>query len=525
MTNNQASNEKSAANKLVDLVLSEFELIHSHQNEGYAITSTGPVRQVFNLDSKSFYDYVASRYYHAYKSALPDIAFKSSLSALSGRALFDGVQREIFNRVAMVGDSYWLDLCNPRWEAIQIDGSGWRVRSDSGVPLFERSSSMKEIPIPVGGGTLDPLWDLVNVPANDRLLVLAWLMECLRSDTPHVVLELVGEQGSAKSTTQRLLKMLIDPSAANLRSSPKKVEDIWIGAYNSHIVSFENISYLSQDYQDALCVLATGGTFATRTLYKNKEESIMQLCRPIVLNGITVNVTSQDLLDRCLHIELPRVQKRLQVKDIDSSFEMLHSELLGAFLDSFVNVLRVLPSVTIADDDRPRMLDFAHLGEAVFVCHGLPSGEFLSRYNAMRKKGVYRTIESSAIGQAILAFIELQAGHWDGRLKELLPLLERHRLNGEKHWPQSPKALGDALRRLLPALRLLGFDCQPNEKVGGTIVWRIRPITNKLANPCPASPTSPVPALDNLGHSGHSGHAGLELHDFDDVPTEYEIPF
>ena len=201
MTNNQASNEKSAANRLVDLVMSEFELIHSHQKEAYAVTSTGPVRQVFNLDSKSFYDYVASRYYHLYKSALPDIAFKSSLSALSGRALFDGVQREIFNRVAMVGDSYWLDLCNPRWEAIQIDSQGWRVRSDSGVPLFERSSSMKEIPIPVGGGTLDPLWDLVNVPANDRLLVLAWLMECLRSDTPHVVLELVGEQGSAKSTT------------------------------------------------------------------------------------------------------------------------------------------------------------------------------------------------------------------------------------------------------------------------------------------------------------------------------------
>jgi hypothetical protein len=137
----------------------------------------------------------------------------------------------------------------------------------------------------------------------------------------------------------------------------------------------------------------------------------------------------------------------------------------------------------------------------------------------MRKKGVYRTIESSAIGQAILAFIELQAGHWDGRLKELLPLLERHRLNGEKHWPQSPKALGDALRRLGPALRPLGFDVQPNDKVGGAIIWQIRPIADKLAK---QSPASPIAALDNLGHVGH---AGLELHDFDDVPTEYEIPF
>ena len=47
---------------------------------------------------------------------------------------------------------------------------------------------MRPLPVPDRGGTLDALWPLVNIPVADRLMVLAWMLECLRTDTPHVVL-------------------------------------------------------------------------------------------------------------------------------------------------------------------------------------------------------------------------------------------------------------------------------------------------------------------------------------------------
>ena len=98
--------------------------------------------------------------------------------------------------------------------------------------------------------------------------------------------------------------------------------------------------------------------------------------KPIVLNGISVIVTQQDLLDRCLHIELPTIRSRELASDMEDRFEAAQPQLLGALLDLFVQVLAVLPSVEIAHEHRPRMTDFALLGEAVFRINGEPPGTF-----------------------------------------------------------------------------------------------------------------------------------------------------
>jgi hypothetical protein len=470
--------EKSLANKVIELIINDCELVHNRQKEPFAIVGGKGVRQVFSINSKSFSDWVASKYYAAKKSALSDASLKTTLSTLSGQAVFGGRMVEVHTRIAVTEQGYWLDLCNDKWEAILVNKHGWKVISGGSVPLFSRSNSMQAIPTPKEDGSIDGLWDLVNIPPDDRLLVIAWLLECLRADTPHVVLEFVGEQGSAKSTSQKLLKMLIDPNVANLRAAPKRVEDVWIGAVNCHLVSFENISYLGQEYQDALCVLATGGAHSTRTLYTNKEEAIIELRKPIVLNGITVNVTAQDLLDRSVHIELPPVDKRLQSKNVDDAFFNIYPDLVGALLDQFVGALKLLDNIKIAEEDKPRMLDFAYLGEAVFQANGFSEGEFIKRYKSMRQKGVYRTIESSPIGLALLTYLQSNPSGWSGQLINLLAQLNVNKPTGENNWPKSAKGMGDALRRLSPALRTVGFLCKTSQKQAGTITWSITPTTN-----------------------------------------------
>jgi len=348
-------------------------------------------------------------------------------------------------------------------------------------------------------------------------MVLAWMLECLRPDTPHVVLELVGEQGSAKSSTQRALRRLIDPNQADLRSAPKTVEDVWIAARNSHMVSLENLSHLPPQYQDALCVLATGGGYSARTLYTNAEETVIETRKPIVLNGISVIVTAQDLLDRCLHIELPTIHSRELARDIETRFEAAQPVLLGALLDLFVKVLAFLPSVAIDPKDRPRMADFAALGEAVFRVFDQPAGAFLQQHATMRREAVLATLDASPVGSALLAYLERNPGGYAGTLSDLLAQLDGFRPTHEA-WPRSAKGLGDAMRRLAPALRLIGFDCNALPKIGGVIRWRILPRTApddlSLASPeCHREQVTELPA-----GVGDAGDAGLPGHVFDRRP-------
>lgn len=506
--------DESVADKLIALARSQCQFLHDAQDEPYAVFEAAGARQVHGVLSSSFSDYLSHAYYTQHDRAPTETSLKVALATLRGQAQFEGEACEVFTRIAKTESGYWLDLCSDAWQCVQVTATGWTVMAGAGAPLFTRSSSMRPLPVPQRGGTLDALWPLVNIPEADRLMVLAWMLECLRTDTPHVVLELVGEQGSAKSSTQRALRRLIDPNQADLRAAPKSVEDVWIAARNSHIVSLENLSHLHPQYQDALCVLATGGGYSARTLYTNAEETILELRKPIVLNGISVIVTAQDLVDRCLHIDLPTINSRELAADMEARFEAAQPALLGALLDLFVKVLAMLPSVSIAPEHRPRMADFASLGEAVFRVHGKPAGAFLARYSDMRKDGVLRTIDASPVGAALAAYLAAVPGGFNDTLSKLLDHLEPYRPQGEA-WPKSAKGVGDALRRLAPALRLIGFECKSLPKTGGAIRWHIfsKPQT---ADPCPASPASPArpattaprPAAssDAAGHAGRSGH-------------------
>lgn len=511
--------DATVADKLIALARNCCTFMHDAQREPYAVFKSAGARQVYGVSSSGFSDYLSHTYYSEHDRAPTESSLKVALATLRGQAQFDGEACEVFTRIAKTPSGYWLDLCNDGWECVQITPTGWIVVKGDAAPLFTRSASMRPLPVPVSGGSLNALWQLVNIPEDDRLMILAWLLECLRPDTPHVVLELTGEQGSIKSTTQKILRRLIDPNQADLRSAPKSVEDVWIAARNSHLVSLENLSHLQPQYQDALCVLATGGGYAARTFYTNAEETIIELRKPIVLNGISVVVTAQDLLDRCLHIDLPTVTSRKLAGDIENDFNDAQPHLLGALLDLFAKVQAKLPSVAIAPEKRPRMADFAALGEAVYRVNGKAAGDFLTRYNNMRKDGVHRTIDASPVGAALLAFLSNTPSGWNGVLSDLLTSLDRYRPHGEAYWPRTGKGLGDALRRLAPAMRMIGYECKPEAKTGGTIRWHISLAARKLHVPSPACPASPGEAAEIDSKAGHEGHAG---HGFNSFESEKE---
>ena len=458
--------EKESSGLLVDLAKERCTLFHCPDNDPYAVFKKSGHRECWRITGAGFQEWLTFLYYTERGRVPGEKPLKTAVSTLSGIARFEGESRPVPVRVANHGDAVWLDLCDESWRAIEITSSGWRI--DPAPPvMFIRTAAMRSLPEPVPGGDLAPLWKIVNIPADERLIVLSWMLECLRIETPYAVLELTGEEGSAKSSTQQYLREIIDPNRVNLRAAPKNIEDIFISARNAHIISYNNLSHIKSEYQDALCVLATGGGFASRTLYTNGEETVMDVKRPVMLNGIATIVTAQDLLGRTVHVDLPAIEARLSEVEIKQTFERSKGVILGGLLDLFVKVLTELPKVEIPENKRPRMADFAYLGEAVYRVFGREPGEFLTDYEEKRRDGVHRTLDASPVAVACLAYLDkdLAGNGFEGTVKGLFEAVTPHRPEGEA-WPRSPKGFADALRRIAPALRLIGINAKISERPG-----------------------------------------------------------
>jgi hypothetical protein len=145
---------------------------------------------------------------------------------------------------------------------------------------------MLPLPVPERGGSIEALRSFLNIPSrNDLVLIVAWLLAALRSGGLYPLLAISGEQGSAKTVLSKLLKALIDPNAAPVRALSREERELMIAANNGYLLAFDNLSGLPVWLSDALCRLATGGSFAVRQLYTDDEEMLFEAARPILLNG------------------------------------------------------------------------------------------------------------------------------------------------------------------------------------------------------------------------------------------------
>lgn len=455
--------------ELVRLTCEYCELWHDPAGIGYVSFDQehdgGKHKEHWEIDSTGFGEWLAKLAHTELKIAPSGETINTVKNTLNGRAKFDGMEYEVFLRIGKDESGYWIDLGDTYWQAVCVGPAGWRVSSSPSV-RFVRTKATRPLPMPSKSGDIDPLWSLVNIPVDDRILILTWVLECYRCDTPYPVLEITGEQGSAKSSTQTVLRSLIDPNQVMLRGRPKNVEDIYVSAKNNHLLSYENLSHITNDISDALCTVATGGGTAGRTLYTNDEETILEAHNPVILNGIGVIVIRQDLLDRSISVCLPNIEQRRTEQDLKKNIDQQLSTIFGGLLSLLGDSLNALPSVEIPADDLPRMADFAKLGEAMSRAMGHTPGTWLNMYSEHRKNSIRRTIDSSAVAVECLKLVE-SGQSFHGTVKKLLEKLNTARLSPTEekdYWPKTPRGLADQLRRIAPGMRLLGVHLSVENK-------------------------------------------------------------
>jgi hypothetical protein len=270
-----------------------------------------------------------------------------------------------------------------------------------------------------------------------------------------------------------------------------------IAAAGGRIVALDNVSHLQPWLSDALCRISTGGALSTRQLYTDGDEYVVEAVRPCILTGITSVITRGDLLDRAISITLPAIsesQRRTEA-ELWTQYDHLWPSVLGALLDAVTMALAREHDIHLAS--LPRMADWAVWVTASEPALGWKDETIVNAYRARTQSAV----EASLDGDHVALAIRRLTLPWSGRSSDLLSRITPTDLPKgwpPKGWPDSPRGLSAALRRLAPLLRRVRIDVRLPEDAR-TARERVNPDRNNRG------------ATGRTGRTGHTAERDRRL--------------
>lgn len=460
--------------KIINYIDIEYRLFHD--KDGNVYTQNKKTSSIDNLINDNFISKLTRDFFNIYNNAPRMQTIKDAITIKSQAAIENSPCEIVYKHTAAIDNDYYLNLNDPiNKNVIKINSEGWEIVPNKDIN-FINENNFYTIPDPAKNNNIDlgKLWGCLNIPKNDEILIITWLIDALRPNTPYPILQLFGEQGTAKSTTQEYLKSIIDPSSSNLSSAPKNKEELYLACQHDHIISYENISTLNEGLQDALCLVSTGSVATRRKLYTDNKQVVYKIFNPIILNGINEVIVQQDLVDRTLSIELPIIKGRLSTANIANKFKQAQPAILGALLNIFVRALKILPEIEkipLPKRCPSRQIEFVHLGQAISqIMHG-ERNTFLNSYTKNRAILMDDLLQNEPVIAALLIFIE-EKNESGSRYKGdyiLHQLIKNRTIYGDG-WPKNTRSLGQTLNRNATALRARGIDFK-REKKGGDTWW------------------------------------------------------
>jgi hypothetical protein len=408
---------------------------------------------------------------------------KMAAGTLSAQAEFSGEVRELYTRAAWHEGILYYGLRPDK--VVRVDQGGWTFEVNPPV-LFRRYVNLKPLPDPEAGGSLDVLDELVNLKSErDRRLFKAYLITLPLEHVGRPIFNASGAMGSGKTTIQRLIKRLLDPTAPEtVRFDPR---DFLQKAMHAYIVMADNQNTIPEWASDTLCRLVTGEADSKRRLYTDDEDFIIELRRAALLNGINLPTDRGDVLDRSLVVELERIPDgdRKTEEQIWELFAREHPALLGALFDTLAKAIALKPSVKLSR--RPRLADWGEYAASVYEVMGWGAEMFLKDWDEVVKVQNQATLDGSPVAQAIIKFMEDKDEYTDAssKLHSKLKVVAAQLgvdVERDKAWPKSARWLWRRIKEVLPLLVAAGIEAERAEDRSGTKIILRKSPTNVATN-------------------------------------------
>lgn len=453
---------KKATQKAQLLSLTKgIEFFSDERQSAYARILRDGHFETWPVRGGQFRSWLSYAYYQTSRNAASSSVLNDVLGVLVGRALFEGPNRTLHNRLAWHEDALWYDLSDEQWRAVRIDAEGWEIVQKP-PPLFRRFAHQRPQVVPERGGNLGDVLSFLNVADEaNQILIQVWLPTALLGHVPRSILIPWGPQGSAKTFLTKVCRALIDPSSVPLLGFPNSDAEMAQMLDHHAAPFFDNLSTLNRHLSDVICRAVTGDGFSKRRLYSDDDDVLYHFRRVFVLNGINVPAMYPDLLDRSILVRLNSIpdKERLEESELWAEFQKLRPSIVGAMFEALSAAIRLKRSVKLRE--LPRMADWTRWGFAVAEALGIGGQRFLEAYSLNRKAQNEEALESHPVGAAIEALMREQT-EWAGSPSELLQQLsivadEEKIDTAQKLWPRSASWLTRRINEVETNLREVGI--------------------------------------------------------------------
>lgn len=362
-----------------------------------------------------------------------------------------------------------IDLGTGGRECIRLHDGVVSVLGRGSESVFYRPPATKPLVMPSEEGNISLLLNYLNMSDMDNWLLIAWLSYTLSTakddDCPYPILVLIAGQGSAKTTTCKLIiRSLVDPSAMGVQGFPKNRQDMVLASNNCHVLIYDNLRRLSEAWSDTLCIASTGGNDPTRKLYTDSGMVNHTLKVPLVLNGIHDFVTEPDLAQRCIRLELnniPEGQRRDEQTFTDEFLQDL-PDIFRGLLDLTAQVLNCLDDAEVTHPQR--MHRFVKYLAAIEHVYGWPPSTLQQHYADIVKRTQGDAVLEDPLASTIHELVTASSkGELNFTPSQLLNELRQSLPQGDPRvrlLPTSPIALSKRLQALTMALGSQGIDIQ-----------------------------------------------------------------
>lgn len=470
VTDNDAKNIPKIKKKisqcdiLMELATEKTQLFCDEYNEAFAKVSMGDHFEIWPVSSRSkdFRNWLIVKYYREIGTIPSSSNVNNVIDTIRALAWENRQQYKLHIRSAWFQDCIFYDLANAMWQSIKIYPGGWQIINNPPI-LFRRYPHMKEQPLLDPQGDPKKLMEFINIEdEKQKLLYLCSIITDIIPDIPHVVKVLYGQEGSTKSTTSKITRSVIDPSAAlTCRSYTQKKEFVQYLAHNYCCV-LDNLSAINTNLSDLLCSAVTGDGDTKRTLYTDDGDTIFVFKRSFIINGINNVVLRPDLLRRSVLFELhpPKPNMRATESDLWRNFEASRSFILGGILNTLAKAMQIYPQLKL--ERLYDMADFTLWGAAVAEALGATAEAFLDAYESNKTLQMKQAILNNAVAHAVTVLMA-EKSEWSGSPTRLLFELEnianKEKMDVKsKNWPKAANALMRKLNEVRTTLSRIGIE-------------------------------------------------------------------